>query len=499
VLTRTAGLHARAWKGAFDAFLRRRAEGTGRAAVPFDAEDEYRRLVDGRPRIDGVHAFLAARGIALPRGQPQDLPGDDTEWALGNRKNEIFRALLAREGAELHPGALELVRRLRAAGFATAVVSASRNAEAVLRSIGALDLFDVRIDGVLAQQRGLRGKPAPDAFLSAAGELRVSPRRAAVFEDADAGVEAGRAGGFALVVGVDRGGRAEALREHGAQVVIDDLRAVAVAPTPERGGVAPALANLDAIRARLRGRPIAVFLDFDGTLAPIVERPELAAMAAPMRAAVRRLARRCPVAVVSGRDLADVRARVGLRGLNYAGSHGFDIAGPRGLRHAHPMGVQALPRLDAAERELRQALAAIDGAIVERKRFSIAVHFRLVPGADDVAAVERAVDAALQREPGLRRRGGKKVFELLPDIDWDKGAAVRWLLAALGLARPEVLPIYVGDDLTDEDAFRAIAGRGLGIAVLDSPRPTTATYRVDDPAQVCTLLGAIAAALEESR
>jgi alpha,alpha-trehalase len=198
------------------------------------------------------------------------------------------------------------------------------------------------------------------------------------------------------------------------------------------------------------------------------------------------------VAVVSGRDLADVRDRVGLADLVYAGSHGFDIAGPGGLEQVLPRVRESIPALDAAERGLLDALGGIDGALVERKRFTIAVHYRLVREGE-VPAVERAVDAALAEHPGLRKRHGKKVLELQPDGAWDKGAAVRWLLGALELDGPDVLPIYLGDDLTDEDAFRALAGRGIGVAVLDAPRATAAGYALRDPSEVRVFLAALAA------
>lgn len=259
-----------------------------------------------------------------------------------------------------------------------------------------------------------------------------------------------------------------------------------------------ALQHLGEITARLRGRQPAVFLDFDGTLSPIVERPELAAMDSAMRATVERIAGLCPVAVVSGRDLPDVRQRVSLDDIYYAGSHGFDIAGPRGTHHEHRKGADALPVLDSAETMLRAAVKDIKGALIDRKHFSIAVHYRLVRDAD-VAAVEAAVDAALAHHAGLRKGHGKKVFELQPDVDWDKGAAVRWLLRTLALVRPEVLPIYVGDDVTDEDAFRALAGDGLCFAVLDTLRPTAAHFRLADPDEVRLLLLALADAIEAQR
>ena len=258
-----------------------------------------------------------------------------------------------------------------------------------------------------------------------------------------------------------------------------------------------ALDRMPEIAARLRAKRAAVFLDFDGTLTPIVERPEQAEVDPAVRQLLERLQGHCPVAVVSGRDLSDVRARIGLD-LHYAGSHGFDIAGPGGLAHTHPQVASIEPALEAAERELRGALAEIQGALIERKRFSIATHYRLVRAAE-VAAVERAVNGVRGRHPGLRRERGKKVIELLPDLHWDKGQAVLWLLRALELDTDLVLPIYIGDDLTDEHAFRALVTRGLGIVVRDKPRPTLARYRLRDSMEVRAFLATLAGLLGQAQ
>lgn len=490
VITRTARLHARAWKRMFDEYLIERSRSEGKAHAPFDIESDYRHYVDGKPRYDGVQSFLDARAITLPRGDPRDPPGTATVCGLGNRKDMLFQELLEREGVELYEHAVDLVKRLRSAGFKTAVVSSSKNCVPVLRSVQALELFDAKVDGVDAELRGLKGKPNADIFLAAAQALRVEPKRTAVLEDAQAGVAAGRAGGFGLVVGVDRANQAKELRAQGADLVVTDLAALETSAC-----AADALENLAEIGERLRGRGLAVFLDFDGTLAPIVDRPEHAAIDSAMRDAVTRLARLCPLAVISGRDMHDVRQRVGIDGIHYAGSHGFEIRAPNGAHYEHPKGVEALPTLDAAERALRAVLRSVDGALVERKRFSIAAHYRLVR-APDVPKVEDAVDGVLRENADLRKGHGKKVFELRPNVNWDKGAAVNWLLQALNLDRPDVLALYVGDDETDEDAFRALADRGLGIAVLDRPRPTAAHYCLRDPAEVRIFLERLAEELE---
>lgn len=244
--------------------------------------------------------------------------------------------------------------------------------------------------------------------------------------------------------------------------------------------LASALDRWEELLPRLREKRLAVFLDYDGTLTPIVARPELAVLSETMRETLRTLAARCPVAIVSGRDRSDVRDLVGIEGLIYAGSHGFDIAG-RGLQYEH--GHSFVASLDRAEQELLEALSGIDGGRVERKKFAIAVHFREVRP-QHAGRLELIVDAVLRGCPDLRKGLGKKVFELRPASEWHKGKAVVWLLEALGLAGSDALPVYLGDDVTDEDAFGAVAGRGLGVLVAEEPRVTAAGYRLKDTAEV---------------
>jgi trehalose-phosphatase len=237
---------------------------------------------------------------------------------------------------------------------------------------------------------------------------------------------------------------------------------------------------------------LAVFLDYDGTLTPIVSHPEKALLSDSMRQALQALVIRAPIAILSGRDLDDVRQRVNIGAIIYAGSHGFDIAGPRGLRRQEA--IDFLPALDFAEKELGKELAGVPGARVERKRFSIAAHYRNV-NESDVPKLERAVSEVAARHRELRRMEGKKVYELLPDIDWNKGNAVLWLLETLGLKRAKVRPIYIGDDRTDEDAFRALGRRGVGILVSEQPQPTAASYSLKDPTEVERFLRELAATL----
>jgi trehalose-phosphatase len=238
---------------------------------------------------------------------------------------------------------------------------------------------------------------------------------------------------------------------------------------------------------RLAGKRLAVFLDFDGTLAPIVDDPDQAIMDAGSRTAVETLSALADVAIISGRDLTDVQSRVNLDAVYVAGSHGFDIAGPRGSGRTLQQGTDCLPDLDIAERLLRERLAAVPGAALERKRFSISVHYRHVPG-DRAGRVEDIVDDVMAETGGLKKDGGKNVVQIGPDMDWHKGKAILWILRELGYDRDGVLPIFIGDDLTDENAFRDIRGWGIGIVVGDEDRVTAADHALSSPNEVTRFL-----------
>ncbi|MFW6077899.1 MAG: trehalose-phosphatase [Hyphomicrobiales bacterium] len=478
VVTDTASLHRTAWKDMFDAFLAARREAHG----PF-TDDDYYRFVDGRPRYEGVRSFLESRGLDLPYGDPDDPPERDTVCGLGNRKNEAFNRRLGAGGVEVFDNSVGLIDMIKAHGLKTALVTSSRNAQAVLAAAGIEELFDAVVDGNEAIRQSLRGKPHPDTYRHALEVLGVEPARAFGVEDATSGVESIRAAGYGLVVGVDRAGQRQALLDHGADLVVRDLGELHFAADPAEPDLPDALDRFDELARMFAERKPAIFLDYDGTLTPIVSRPELAVLDQPMRATLAELAEVFPAAIISGRDRANVENLVGLGGMVYAGSHGFDIAGPGGLKREYEGAAKFVPALDEAEKRLNERLQGVDGVLVERKRYAIAVHYRLVAEAQ-APAVEQAFDAVLGEVEGLRRTAGKKVFEMRPQLEWHKGKAVLWLLEELGLDRPDILPVYIGDDETDEDAFAALAGRGLGILVADQPQSTQAEYRLESPEAV---------------
>jgi beta-phosphoglucomutase family hydrolase len=223
VITQTAKVHDAAWKEMFDEFLRSWSDAHDKPFVPFDPVSDYDQYVDGKPRLEGTSSFLASRGIELPDGAESDAPGTQTIWGLSNKKNELVQAVIERDGVQVYDGSVRYVNAVRAAGLHTAIVSSSANTEAVLKAAGVDSLFEVRVDHQVAEARKLKGKPAPDTFLEAARMLGVAAANATVYEDALAGVAAGRAGHFGFVVGVDRVGQADQLHAHGADVVVKDL------------------------------------------------------------------------------------------------------------------------------------------------------------------------------------------------------------------------------------------------------------------------------------
>ncbi len=488
VLTDSASLHAKSWKQLFDGFLRRR---DGDGFRPFDADADYRGFVDGKPRHDGIRSFLASRGISLPEGAAGDT-SDETVYGLGQQKNGLFLKALDEEGIATFPAALTFLEDVREAGFKTALVSSSRNSRAIVDKVGLTDRFDAWLDGEDVLISGLNGKPEPDMFLTAAQKLDIEPGRAVVVEDAIAGVQAGVRGLFGLVIGVDRTHHPEALAAAGAHLVVSRLSDVPIAlhgalPIDD---LPPALPAIAGILTGSRAKRLAVCLDYDGTLTPIVDRPELALLSDRMRRILDRLSDVATVAIISGRDLVDLRRLVSLDQLFYAGSHGFEVGGPTLSDAPAEHGTEYLPALDAAEQALRSRLAGIDGVLVERKHLSVAVHYRLV-AEDDRAQVKEITDQVVETHSELRRTLGKMVYDLQPDIDWHKGKAVRALLGTLDLNHDDVLAIYIGDDITDEDAFLELRDTGIGIVVKGAKRSTWASFSAADTNEVADLLEAI--------
>ncbi len=407
--------------------------------------------------------------------------------------------------AEALESAIQLLRKLREAGVMTAVYAHTPDCRRALRRAGIDELVTVLID------EDITAKLGPAVLTEVANRLGVRPVRCVVVERDTAGVSGAGDGGFTLVIGVQRNGHADELLAAGADTVIADLAEISV-----RGGgtamseIADAGQVYGQIKELVANRRPAVFFDFDGTLSDIVAQPDAARLVDGAADALRALAARCPVAVISGRDLADVRQRVKVDGLWYAGSHGFELSAPDGTNHEHPDVDAVADSLARTAGRLVETLGDTPGIAVERKRFAVAVHYRNADPAD----VDRVIAEVhkLGRSENLRTTTGRKVVELRPDIDCDKGTTLNWLLERIGRIEPggaeldggsesTVLPIYIGDDITDEDAFDAVQFDGVGIVVRHDEhgdRPSSALFSLQSPSAVCEFVGKLAEDLQES-
>jgi len=486
VITQTAKVHKKAWKKMFDTFL----EGESEKFDPFSDED-YIKYVDGKPRYKGVQSFLESRKIDLPYGNPDDSEEEKTVCGLGNRKNKYFLKLIETNGVDVYDDTVNRIKQWLDAGLKTAVISSSKNCKKILETANILHLFDVRIDGVVSGERNLEGKPEPDIFFEAAKDLGVNPEACVVFEDAISGVQAGSKGNFAYVVGVNRGDNRIALLNNGADEVIDDFNDIHLNGNKElkpyfKNPLTNILSKPKEFEKALNNKNPLLFLDYDGTLTPIVKHPEDAVLADDMKDAVKGYAKKQFVAVVSGRDMDNLKEMVGVEELYYAGSHGFRISGPDGLYHEHKQTREILPKLDQIEERLNNNLSDVAGVQIERKRYAIAVHYRNV-AEKDVKTVKNKVETLVRKSDGLKKGEGKKIVEVKPDVDWHKGKAISWMLNMPELKEKEnVIPIYIGDDITDEDAFREIEDNGIGILVgfHDNVENTRAKYSLKNVYQV---------------
>jgi len=473
VLLQAEAASAGAWQEAFDEFLARHAPAPGHS--PFDTEQDFAAHVRGRPLQAAAQRLLEARRIDLPIGKPDDAPYSPSAWGLANAAGARLIVRVHKTPPPVYEPAVRLARTLRGCGIAIAAVSLAQHSEAVLRAAGLAGLFHARVDGRDLERFRMQPWPAPDLWLEALRRLEVPAARSAAFVRGEVQADAARAAGITTLWDVTAA-------PAGHPAMFDLFSVVLPATLPESAVLPSALERVEDILSP--GRATALFLDFDGTLTGITGTPGEALLAPAMRDVLSALAERMPVAFVSGRDLANLQARVGLATAWYAGSHGFDIAGPADLSYQPAEALARLPALDAAEQFLRERLADVNGALVERKRFALAAHYRRVsPG--DVHHVKEAAEAALSMVEGLRASHGRKVIELLPAMDWHKGRAMQWIRERMA---PGAWPIYIGDDQTDEDAFSLLANDGTGIVVQDQPAPTTARYRLRDPDEVLEFL-----------
>ena len=428
-----------------------------------------------------------------------------TEWpaTIDRRYHDAVILGIDSVVTETAPGAAEaldstvpLLRRLTDVGIATAIYSSTRDCAQVLRAAGIDELVNLRVDVV---------EPVPAVLTETASRLGVRPVRCVVIDRDQAGISAGREGGFSLVIGLERNGQADELLSCGADTVVADLAEISV----RSGGsamsrIADAAQVYSQVKELVATRRPVVFLDFDGTLSDITAHPDSATLVDGAAEALRALAEQCPVAVISGRDLADVRERVKVDEVWYAGSHGLELMAPDGTYHENAGAADLIGTLARAACRLAEMIGDISGIELEHKRFAVAVHYRNADPAD-IDRVTAAV-RSLGRSEGLRTTAGRKVIELRPNLYWEKGTTLNWLLERIQASdcaadAASVLPIYIGDDITDEDAFDAVQFDGVGIVVRHDEhgdRPSAALFSLESPSTVVEFIGRLARDLERA-
>lgn len=493
VLADAASVQRQAWASLFNDYLVLRPAYNGEDHALFSDAD-YHGLVYGKARHDGVADFLAARGITLPRGTPADT-GEDTIHGLANRQRRLYAELLDRD-VPLLAAMVTLSRKLREIGVTTAAHAPRSRSHRVSNAAGdGHSRLDVFIDEAVAEASGGSDSPGPVVLpenahiLDAANTLGVRPHRAVVVGDTEAGLSEGRDAGFALVIGVDGTGGADRRSVADADLVVADLADIAVRTGDKRISEIPnALESYGQLAGIALGRDSVLFLNYDVVLPQTISDPGALVQTAKAARALGSLAALSPVVVISGRDLADIRDRVGLPEVWYAGSHGFELLGPDGSHHEHEGAASAAPRLANAADELREILEHIPGVTMVHKRFAVAVHY---PAAapehiDDIVAMTHR----LAKRNKLRVSTGRTLVELQPEVEWGQGTRLAWIRSHVDKPR-SLIPIYIGGDLIDEDAFDAVQLGGVGIAVRhneDGDRKTSARFVLDGPDEVRSVL-----------
>ena len=490
VITQTQKTHAMAWKKAFDEFLKNRAN--SKTFIPFDVSADYLTYVDGKSREEGIRSFLVSRDIKLPQGRDNDTNDIESVAALGNMKNSYFLEYIS-QGVKTYKSSIELLLKLNNFGFLTAIVSSSKNCRYILQSANLSSHFNTIVDGLDLKSLDLKGKPEPDLFLEATRRLDVHPSRSIVIEDAIVGVSAGKKGLFGKVIGVDRSKQSKQLIDAGADLVIKDLKELDIEAVSTE--LPSALKSFKKIESQFKDKEVVLFFDYDGTVTPIVSHPKDANLSEMMRNTLIKLSNQCTLAVISGRGLNDIKSRVGIKGIYYSGSHGYETEGPS-IKMEYEPALEFVKIFDQLEIELSKLLENVEGALVERKKFSIALHYRNV-SEREVDLVEKAADEAVMKYPKIRKTYGKKVYELQPDLQWNKGKALEWLMEELHIEKRGSKIFYIGDDNTDEDAFRAIKTYGIGILVGGHSRTTGAQYKLKNTDQTLHFLEILSSSIEK--
>ena len=478
-------LHQTVWKQILNDFLKNNYPEKAQLS-----EEEYNRFIEGKPKIERIKNFLEYRDISLSFGSHEDPPGEKSICALENNKSRLFNQLLIAASTNYHTKICNRIRKWKEADIMTAVVSSDEHFSKIPDTEDFKKLFDIKVDGSAAKKMGLKDKPEADLFMEAVKQMGLSPSECALFESTVSGLQAASKASFGLVAGIPKQNNAKELSENGADVIVHDFDKLDLLNDPEikmrfENPIPPFASEYTKIGELLHDKTPVIFLDYDGTLTPIVNRPEDAILSDEMKEILKSCASRLYVAVVSGRDMVDLKNRVDIDQIIYAGSHGFRISGPEGLYLEHEKSASLLPRLDEAENQLQQLFSGkFEGVQVERKRYAIAVHYRNARK-EEVPDIKQEVTELVKNTAGFKTGEGKMILEIKPDIDWHKGKAVHWILERLNLTnREKYMPIYIGDDVTDEDAYESLSDWGISIQVGPGVVPSASKFRLKNIYQV---------------
>ncbi len=481
VITDTQDLHAQAWKEMFNEFLARRRgtpENSSELLGEFKSTD-YFDYIDGRPREDGIKTFLEARKI---------LSTDEVVESLAQTKNNYFLNLLKLRGAHIIKDSVSFLRMLKESQVFVALVSSSRNAHTILKEAGLEDSFDTIVTPLEADSKKLQGKPSPDYFLEASHSLGLDPASCAVVEDSLAGVIAARKGGFKKVIGLNHFGdetKLRALKEVGADEAVVSLWDLEISKSALLPNL---LTSFHDIFPSGSEANFFLFLDFDGTLSPIVDDPEIAEPLEGVTELINQLRYFFNICIITGRDTSVIKNKMKLDNVFYAACHGFEITGPEDFIYQVEEARASIPDLNEAQIHFGHLFQSIPGFVMERKMFGLALHYRMVKSPQMVQKIRADVLKYPRTGINLKVQEGEMVIELLPRLDWDKGKAVLEIYKILGIGTADLPPLYIGDGLTDEDAFREISQWGIAVFASVDQRPTMASFHLKGPHEVKAFL-----------
>lgn len=481
VITDTAQIHFLAWKKVFDAFLTS-TQPSHRGEIPLFSEEEYVTYVDGISRHEGIRNFLHHRQL-LNHENPSNAPLIEQ---LAQQKNQVYLHYIQQQGVKVFNSTVRLIHQLKKHQIKVAVITASKNALAILQRAQLEHLFDAIVDGNEMQTLCLPGKPCPDIFLEAAKRLNTPLSAILIVEDALAGIQAAHRAHAKIILGIDRRKiYHHAFYQAGATMVLDDLKACSYAHILKlfQQRLPSAKECFDLLSSQFRQQHLALFLDFDGTLTPIVAKPEQAKLSKENHRLLKALCLYCPTGIITGRELSDIKNKISIPEIFYAANHGLEISAPLPFDFSLEKTNELTDHVKVMHEGLVKALASIPGCLIENKRLTLSIHYRLVDK-KRLADIKKQIFKVLHENPLFAIKQGKKVFEIRPKIHWHKGKAIRYIVEQLQLPLEQTVVMYLGDDLSDEEAFQTINPLGISILVSSHPRKTQAKYTLAHPGEV---------------